>query len=79
MRMCSLGGWKYTVTESIKILQNGGSVAKAADGGGDDFNGGGVGDTSRTEDFTFTGLAFYDTSFALMETENAVQIISFQY
>lgn len=62
------------VTRTIRFYKDGSSVAtKTADGGGgSDFNGGGVDDTSRTEDFTFTGLAS-DTSFALKaRAENAV-------
>ena len=62
------------VTRTIRFYKDGASVAtKTADGGGgSDFNGGGVDDTSRTQDFTFTGLAS-NTAFALKaRAENAV-------
>ena len=62
------------VTRTIRFFKDGSSVAtKTADGGGgSDFNGGGVDDTSRTQDFTFSSLAS-NTSFALKaRAENAV-------
>tara|TARA_R100001129_G_scaffold155946_1_gene119041 strand:- start:44 stop:1330 length:1287 start_codon:yes stop_codon:yes gene_type:complete len=62
------------VTRTIRFYKDGSSVAtKTADGGGgSDFNGGGVDDTSRTQDFTFSSLAS-STAFALKaRAENAV-------
>ena len=62
------------VTRTIRFYKDGSSVAtKTADGGGgSDFNGGGVDDTSRTQDFTFSSLAS-NTAFALKaRAENAV-------
>ena len=62
------------VTRTIRFYKDGSSVAtKTADGGGgSDFNGGGVDDTSRTQDFTFSSLAS-STAFALKaRAENAI-------
>ena len=47
------------VTRTIRFYRDGANQQTKTDGGGgSDFNGGGVDDTSRTEDFTFTGLAY---------------------
>ena len=62
-------------TRTLRFYKDGSSaVTKTADGGGgSDFNGGGVDDTSRTQDVTFSSLAA-ETAFAFkVRGENAVQ------
>jgi len=61
-------------TRTLRFYKDGSSaVTKTADGGGgSDFNGGGVDDTSRTQDVTFSSLAA-ETAFAFkVRGENAV-------
>ena len=63
------------VTRTLRFYKDGSSaVTKTADGGGgSDFNGGGVDDTSRTQDVTFSSLVA-ETAFAFkVRGENAVQ------
>ena len=62
------------VTRTLRFYKDGSSaVTKTADGGGgSDFNGGGVDDTSRTQNVTFSSLAA-ETAFAFkVRGENAV-------
>jgi len=62
------------VTRTIRFYKDGSSIATAtADGGGgSDFSGGGLDNTSQTEDYTFTGLSAATEYTFKCRGENAV-------